>query len=145
MFVIIWFQKISFNFKWKDMNTPTLLINSGYPPEQLWFSSLHPNSALLKRAVVDLWPTTLGLQPNPACGRTCTQARSSSQDYKSCQDTLLNNFDFLHNTQTLQCLKDQWWAFGPPLSASGPILDAFFGWNDLGGSCKTFFIFWYFS
>ncbi len=37
------------------------------------------------------------------------------------QDTILSNFDFLHYTQT-HCLKDQWWAFGPPLWAFGQIL-----------------------
>merc|ERR1712239_94108 len=47
---------------------------------------------------------------------TCMQAHPCN--YKSIQDTLLGNFDFLHYTQ-IHCLKDQWWAFGPPLWAFG--------------------------
>ena len=61
--------------------------------------------------------------------RPCTHASTckrsllgGDQHYKSTQDILLGNFHFLHYTQILHCLKDQYWAFGPPLWASGPIL-----------------------
>ena len=94
----------------------------------------------IKRSVVGLQSTSLGLQPNPACGRACTQAHTSFQDDISTQDTLLSNFDFLHFIQILLSLKDQWWSFGPPLWDSGPILNAFDGHDDLGGCDKTFFI-----
>ena len=32
----------------------------------------------------------------------------------------------------------QWWAFGPPLWASGPFLNAHIGSDDLGGHSKFF-------
>ena len=51
------------------------------------------------------WRNSRGLQ-------TLTQAHASRKHYKSIQDTLLINFDFLHSTQNLHCLKDQWLA-GP--------------------------------
>ena len=38
------------------------------------------------------------------------------------EDTHLSNFEFLHYTQILHCLNDQWWTFGLPLCASSPIL-----------------------
>ena len=63
---------------------------------------------------------------NPAqhCGHTAKSwmplLDRDDQHYKSSQDTLLSNFHFLHYIQILHCLKDQWWAFGPPLWASGP-------------------------
>ena len=63
----------------------------------------------------------------------CAYMQAHAWQYKSIQDTLLSNFDFLHYTQILHCLKDQWWAFGPPLWAFGPILYASVGQNDLGG------------
>ncbi len=56
---------------------------------------------------------------------SCTKSHACSQacawHYKSIPGTLLSNFHFLHYTQILHCLKDQWWAFDPPLWAFGPI------------------------
>ena len=63
---------------------------------------------------------------------------------QSIQDTFLSNFDFLHYTQILHYLKDQWWAFCPPLWASGPILHASVGPDDLGGCGETFLFYDFF-
>merc|ERR1712082_29110 len=52
--------------------------------------------------------------------RPLMHANVTERHYKSIQDTILSYFDFLHYTQ-IHCLKDQWWAFGPPLCAEGPI------------------------
>merc|ERR1712082_337347 len=52
--------------------------------------------------------------------RPLMHANVTERNHKSIQDTLLSNFDFLHYTQ-IHCLKDQWWAFGPPLQAFSPI------------------------
>ena len=48
---------------------------------------------------------------------------SSPKHYKSPQDTLLSHFHFLNYTPILHRLEDEWWAFGPPLWASGPIFN----------------------
>ena len=82
--------------------------------------------------------TAGGMSPNSmlACMQAC-----ASPHYNSTQDTLLSNFDFLHYPQIMHCLKVQWWAFGPPLLASGPILHASVGPDDLGG-CGIFFLFY---
>ena len=44
--------------------------------------------------------------------RACKRSIHPPKHYKSTQDTLLSNFHFLHYTQILHCLKDQWWLFG---------------------------------
>ena len=74
-------------------------------------------------------------------GRQCVHVRTcktlvlkckvTPQHYKSTQDAFLNNFHFLHYTQILQCLTDQWWAFGPQLLASSRFLNAYIGSDDL--------------
>ena len=48
---------------------------------------------------------------------------SSPKHYKSPQDTLLSHFHFLNYTPILQRLEDEWWAFGQPLWAFGPLFN----------------------
>ena len=43
--------------------------------------------------------------PKLKCGRVRTQAHEYPQHYKSTEDTHLSNFEFLHYTQILHCLK----------------------------------------
>ena len=86
-----------------------------------------------------------GGPPAQSWGYTCMQAHECPQHLKSSQDTLCSNFNFLHYSQILHCLKDPWWALGRPLSASGPILNVSVGSDDLQGHGKTLFILWLFS
>ena len=63
--------------------------------------------------------------------RAHTESCASPQHYKSTHDTLLCNFDFFPYTQILHCLNDLLWAFGPALWASGRIMHASVGADDL--------------
>ena len=73
----------------------------------------------------------------PKSGHAHMKTYASRQHYTSTQDTLLSNFDFLHYTKILHCLKDQYLAFGPPLWASGPVLHSLIGHHSLGGLSWT--------
>ena len=52
---------------------------------------------------------------------------------------LLFTHDFKWNCLLRPWLKDQWWAFGPPL------MNDSVGQNDLGGHGKTFLILWFYE
>ena len=86
--------------------------------------------------------TGLERRPTPMLPVTKQQP---PKHFKSNQDTLLSNFCFLHYIQVLHCLKDQWWAFGSPLWASGPQMNAYIGSDDLRGHGKTFLFFDFYS
>ena len=67
-----------------------------------------------------------GMEPNSWHAHMQANA-PSPQHYKLNENMLLSNFDFLHYTQILHSLKEQGWAFNPPLWASRPILNDFIG------------------
>ena len=96
-----------------------------------------------------LWPTTVGLRPNPEGMCACKHVECAfPQHYESTQDTLLSSgqlsFSLLHlNVALFKC---HWWAVGPPLWASNPILNICWSrwpWEDVVKLyCMTFNWLW---